>query len=150
MAAIPYPVSGAGVMRRLIASPVAASRRIHYGAEVLDPNSGRDDSDGQPTPCLRVGGSFSLRFRIGVLAGVRTITVQAKQTNAGEPRPVLMVAANSDVGLDAPLLATAPAGAGWVTVGPVTFTATVAGAIEVELRNPSGFRPCQFDNLLVA
>jgi len=148
MAAITYPVgSGASKTMQAIGSPGVGSGKIWYESQVYNTYSGRDDTEGNPTSSLRVGGSFSYKFRVAVPAGDRTFAVSAKQPLSGEARPMLIVHANPDVGLNSSLVASAPAGSGWVTTDTLSFTATANGGVVVELRNPAGSRVCWFDNL---
>jgi len=63
----------------------------------------------------------------------------------------MVVKANSAVGLAADQTATAGASTGWVTVGPVSFTCTAAGAVWVELHNNyfgAYASPCFFDHIV--
>lgn len=95
---------------------------------------GRDDGDGDDSPpCLLVlkGGRF--RFRFPVAAGNRSLSVRAKETSGLVARPQLVVRANAAVGIATDLVTTAPAGTGWVALGPLEFVASAKGAIVVEL-----------------
>jgi hypothetical protein len=103
-------------------------------SDVLPLGSGRVDDDGFPAPpCLRVPRGGSLRFRLGVEAGPRSVSVRVKQPSADLPRPTLRVLANAEVGIATDLIATAPTGASWVRIGPISFTAASAGGVVVEL-----------------
>lgn len=94
----------------------------------------RDDTRGKTAvPSLRMTRAGRFEFLWPVEAGARSISVQALQVTPSTPRPQLIVKANPAVGLAADLVATASAGASWVTVGPVSFTAAAAGTLRVEL-----------------
>lgn len=102
---------------------------------VLD--GGRDDEDGSPTPpsfSMPWGGT--IRLRLGIEAGPRSVSVKVKQPSATLPRPTMRIMPNAEVGIATELIATAPTGEGWVTVGPIAFTATAAGGIFLELSAP--------------
>jgi len=113
---------------------------------------GRDDLEGSPTPpSLRVVGGGVMRFRLPVDAGVRTLSVKCRETSSLVARPTLRVRANVEIGLQADLEAVAPSGSGWVTVGPLTFTASTKGGVAIELLSfaASWEGECQWDNLLL-
>jgi hypothetical protein len=105
--------------------------------EFLTLSGGRDDVEGSPAPpsfATPYGGT--IRLRLGVEAGARSVSVKVKQPSAILPRPTMRIMPNAAVGIAAELIATAPTGAGWVTVGPIAFTATAAGGIFLELSAP--------------
>jgi hypothetical protein len=113
----------------------------------------RDLTEGEPSPpSLHMSKGGILRFRIPVAPGARAISVRAKQPSALLPRPRFRLLANAEIGLLDDLSAVAPSGADWVTVGPVTFVATQAGGVVVELFAPwiSHEAGCWFDGLTVA
>ena len=91
-----------------------------------------------------------MRFRLAVDAGDRSVTLSVKQPLSAQPRPQLIVHANPDIGLAASVSGTAPAGDGWVTLGPVAFTATAAGGVWVELVNPANNYDAFYDNVAIA
>lgn len=133
---------------------------VHRGTRVLAApfqldaaGSGRDDTEGRTSPpSFRMSNGGSLRFRLAVTAaGLRSISVWAKQPDATLPRPVLWVLRNDAVGLLADLTTTASAGAGWVQLGPVTFTATATGGVVVELNSYSigHVAECYWDDLAI-
>ena len=66
-------------------------------------------------------------------------------------RPTLTVRANPAIGVNADVTATAPAGTGWVTIGPLTFTASASGGIVIELFAPwdGGESGTWFDSISV-
>lgn len=113
---------------------------------------GRDDLEGSPTPpSLRVVGGGVMHFRLPVDTGVRALSVKCRETSTLVPRPVLRVRSNVEVGLQVDLEATAPSGVDWVTVGPLTFTASAKGGIAIELLSFSASweGECHWDNLLL-
>jgi hypothetical protein len=111
----------------------------------------RDNVEGNLTPSLVMDQPAKLRFRWAVAAGARSISIQVKQAADAAPYPTLRIIANPDMGIFVDTVATAPAGAGWKTLGPVPIAVPVTGAMWVELENlyngavpPS---PCYWDNL---
>jgi hypothetical protein len=119
------------------------------GYEVL---GGKDTSEGNPQPSLRMDAVGFWRFRWSVTSGARTIQIDCKQVLNGAPYPTLVVKANASIGVNADVVGTAGTGAGWKTIGPITANPTSAGALWVELRNnmdaQSGMGKCYFDNLV--
>jgi len=113
---------------------------------------GRDNAEGSPTtPCLRITGGGVIRIRIPVDAGSRSISVKAREISNVVPRPLLRVCENGEIGLLAALEATAPAGTGWVTVGPLTFTASAKGGVAIDLVSfgQSWEGECRWDSLSI-
>lgn len=108
--------------------------------------SGRAVLVGVDKPVLQLRGWGCYRFRLPVEAGDRTISIKTLQPTADAARPWLQIKANSDIGV-VESITPASTGAGWVTIGPVAFTASGTGAIEVYLVNPSDGRICWFDQL---
>jgi hypothetical protein len=95
---------------------------------------GRDDMEGYLNPpSLRIQSRGKWRFRWKLSIGIHNISVRVKQEINLDPRPTLTVKANSEIGLLADAVGTAPSGAGWVTIGPVSVAITTAGATWVEL-----------------
>lgn len=92
--------------------------------------------DGDPTaPSLVLSGRYarSKRLRLPVRAGAGTLTCKVRQDTPLNPRPSIAILENSELGI-AFQEATAPSGPGWVTIGPMSFTSSADGGIEVELR----------------
>lgn len=87
-------------------------------------------------PSLRLDYPGFWRFRWVVKPGSRTISIFANQNSTGSLyRPTLVVKANSNVNINTDLTAVAPAGAGWVSIGPISFTATGTDVVWVEMHN---------------
>jgi hypothetical protein len=115
----------------------------------------RNDSDGSPlsqTPCLQLTYPGLWRFRWSVQAGVRSLYINAKQPDNGisGQRPMMVVKANPSVGLSADLMMSSAAGSDWLTIGPLTFTATAAGMVWVEVHNhcQTSNYPALFDHIV--
>jgi hypothetical protein len=88
----------------------------------------------------------------GLSPGMRSIQVYVLQAANTSPRPSLTVLANTAVGVAANLVAYAPSGTGWVSIGPLAFTATAAGVVTVQLASNSTAAdalPCYFDHIVV-
>ena len=137
-----YPVALRGV-RTLSGEP---------SADFLALDAGRDDTEGSasaPSLYLPRGGVISLR--IPIAAGGRTLTIKAKQPSTTLLRPSVRLLRNAAIGLNADVSASAPAGSDWVTIGPLTFTATAKGGVMIELIAPwfGGESGCWFDSLTV-
>lgn len=99
--------------------------------------SGRDDSVGYPSgPSLSMPRGGTLRIRVPVDAGARGISIAVLQPSTTLPRPSITIRANPAVGLYSDLQASAPAGSGWVTIGPLAWTATAAGGVWIDLVAP--------------
>lgn len=96
----------------------------------------RDDTDGYPAgnPSLRFDNWGFWRFRWGVSIGAMSLTIYAKQALNQNPRPSMVLKANSAVGLLVDTPFSAAAGSGWEAI-TATFTATAAGVVIVELWN---------------
>jgi len=113
----------------------------------------RSDVEGYPTPpslCLALPGMW--RFRWAVIPGGRSITVKVKQAVNAVPYPTMVIKANAACGVLTDVVGTSPGGAGWVSIGPIVATATVNGALWVELWNNytlAGNAPAYFDQILV-
>lgn len=130
-------------------APVHVPKALVCGDESLI-LGGRDDTDGATAPpSLRMNTMGTRRFRWEVGAGARTISMKVKQPAGQTPRPTLTVKANPKIGVPVDVVATAPGGAGWVTVGPVAINPTVDGAVFVEMNaNLDGqFFPCGWDDI---
>ncbi len=92
--------------------------------------SGRDDVEGDPdSHCLHVllGGAF--RFRIPIDEGTRRVKIRCKDESTKLQRPELIIHENAEIGLLQELRVGAQVGSGWVTIGPITFTATKRGGV---------------------
>ena len=111
----------------------------------------RSDSEGNPsTPSLAVPPGGFWRFKWGVLAGSQTISVDVKQASNTSPYPTVVVKANPAIGVSIDHTGTSTGGTGWVTIGPVTVSATSPGVLWVELHNNSTAYPAElayFDNI---
>lgn len=121
-------------------------------AERLAIEGRRDDGEGASVPpSLYLPKGGQVRFRFPVDAGTRSISVKAKQPSGTLPRPSIRILANASIGLTSDLSAAAPTGAGWVTIGPMTFVATAAGGVFLEVNAPwnGGESGCWFDAIIV-
>lgn len=115
----------------------------------------KDTTEGSPSsPCLRLNYPSMFRFRWVVRAGPRRIAIRAKQINmySTEQRPSLTVKASAEVGLLDDITAFAPNGTDWVTIGPISFTATGMGMVYVEIRNNLllSDSPAFFDHIITS
>jgi hypothetical protein len=113
----------------------------------------QNTTEGSPSsPCLQITTPGFWRFKWTVAAGARSISVSAKQTGTTTPttRPSLIVKSNSSIGLSADISGSAANSQGWVTIGPVSFTATGAGVTWVELHNNAFMMetPAYFDHIV--
>jgi len=96
----------------------------------------RNNSIGNPAqPSLQLDIPGMWRFRWGVIAGPRAIQINVMQVVNGTPRPTMIARKNTAVGLNADITVTAGSSTGWIVLGPITFTATAAGPVWVELHN---------------
>jgi len=98
----------------------------------------RSDTEGNPSPpCLSLYyPGTSHRFRWGVTAGSRSLTVDAKQvSNVTGKRPRVIVRANPSIGVNSDVIADAGSGTSWVTIGPLSVTPSSSGVLWVELWN---------------
>lgn len=112
----------------------------------------KETSEGNPgTPCLVLKQPGFWRFRWAVTAGVRAIRVDCKQAYNTSPYPSIIIKASS-FGNAADVTATSAGGAGWVTIGPASFTATGSGVVWVELWNNliRADSPCYFDHIVTS
>lgn len=109
-----------------------------------------DDEGASGAPCLKMTRGSRIRLRIPVAIGARTISVKVKQDSPSTPLPKLLVKANPEIGVNADLEATAGAGSGWKTVGPIAFTATQNGGVLIELVSSFiGVGACYWDDIVV-
>jgi len=111
---------------------------------------------GSPSaPCLSLDIPGMWRFRWVVKPGIRSIYVNTKQVTTiltSSLRPSIVVKANPDFGLIADVSASAATSQDWVTIGPLSFTATGTGATWVELHNNNVNEfntPTLFDHIIV-
>ena len=112
----------------------------------------RNNSIGNPAqPSLQLDIPGMWRFRWGVIAGPRTIRINVMQVVNASPRPTMIARANSAVGLTNDITVTAGSSTGWIVLGPISFTATDAGPVFVELWNNyyGAFgTPAYFDHII--
>ena len=113
----------------------------------------KNTTDGNPSsPSLSLLIPGMWRFRWVVKAGTRSISIYAKQNSTGSAfRPSLIVKANPNVGLNNDISGSAPAGSGWQTIGPVSFTSTGTDVVWVELWNNNLntiSQPALFDHIV--
>jgi hypothetical protein len=112
---------------------------------------GRSDAEGNPTPpSLEMDQVGLWRFRWAISAGTHTVSVMVKQVENLSPRPTLVVKANPSIGISSDAVGTAPSGTGWVTIAPVSVTATSPGVCYVELHNNvvSTYAKCWWDRIV--
>jgi hypothetical protein len=108
--------------------------------------------EGNPSPPslkLEIPGMW--RFRWSVKSGTRRITVSTMQNSTGSYRPSVIVKANPEIGLYNDISGSAADISGWTTIGPVSFTSIVAGAVWVELWNNNNQMfnsPAYFDHII--
>jgi hypothetical protein len=97
----------------------------------------KQTTDGSPSsPSLQLDYPGSMwRFRWVVKAGNRSISVLAKQNSTGSYRPSIIVKANSNVGINFDLSASAAAGGDWTKIGPISFNVSGSDVVWVELHN---------------
>jgi hypothetical protein len=97
----------------------------------------KNTTEGSPaTPSLELSIPGMFRFRWSLTVGSRSVSIRVKQADlVATQRPTLVIRANSDVGVNSDLTATAAAGSDWTTIGPITFSATAVGMVWVEVYN---------------
>lgn len=119
-------------------------------ARGLQIGAGRTNTEGLESPCLELQYPGFWRFRWNIGIGERSILCYAKQVSNLDPRPALIVKANSDVGLLADLTAEAPSSAGWIAFPQLTFVASGIGVVWVELHNRvvAQYSPAYFDHII--
>lgn len=100
-----------------------------------------DSSGSLGDACLVLNYTGFWRFRWAVKSGTRILTVQASQNSTGSFRPSVIIKKNPSIGINNDVSASAPDGAGYVTVGPMTITPTALGYVWVELHNNAGQYP---------
>lgn len=125
----------AGALQGLdIGGPVDWVGKASFG-RLLQVGLSRDNTDGYPNPpSLRFEHWGFWRFRWSVAIGVMSMTLYAKQALNQNPRPSIVLKADSSVGLLVDTTFSAGAGSGWEAI-TATFTATAGGVIWVELWN---------------
>ena len=122
-------------------------RNLQIGVE-------KNTTDGSPfsqPPSLQLTFPGFWRFRWSVQAGVRSLYINTKQTLVSpNVRPSVIIKANANVGLNSDLSMSASDSNDWVTVGPLTFAATAAGMVWVELWNncQQSNCPALFDHIV--
>lgn len=93
-------------------------------------------SQGTPSaPSLAIAGPTLWQFRWQIRVGTQTIRCAVLQASNTTPRPTMTIKANPDVGLNADVVGTAPGGTTWVTIGPLSVTASAVGVVLVQLSN---------------
>jgi hypothetical protein len=104
---------------------------------------------GNPAPSLNLSFPGFWRFRWTLQPGVRTVQVQCLQNNFA-PYPSMILKANSAIGIPSDVTATAVSGGTWVTIGPISVTASAEGVVWVQLWNNLQLSntPCYFDNII--
>lgn len=110
-------------------------------------------TEGNPTPpSLKLRYPGFHRFRWTIQPGVRQLVVTVKQVANVAPFPSVVIKANPSVGVGADIVSTSAGGISWVTIGPVSFTATALGYVWVELHNNcrAAESACYFDHLVLA
>jgi len=113
----------------------------------------KESIEGNPSPpCLRLRFPSKHAFRWGVTTGAHTLKIDTKQvSNVTAKRPRVTVKANPSIGVPNDVYLDAGAGTGWMTVGPISVTATDNGVLIVELENRDDENwdsPAYFDNLV--
>lgn len=128
---------------------------------MLDPDSGdltvgirMSNTEGNPeTPSMAIDIPNARKFRWGVLAGTKTISVRAKQvSNTTGSRPRLVIRANPAIGVLVDVVGEASSSADWVTIGPLSVTVTGPGVLLCELQNVDHAAfdsPAYFDHIVV-
>ena len=111
----------------------------------------QDNVEGSPAPpALRVAEPGNWRFRWSVKTGANYISINVKQQNVGT-RPALIVKADASLGIASDVVGVASASDLWVTIGPLTVTASAAGMVWVEVWNrctETIGKPAYFDHLV--
>lgn len=126
-----------GYMKGISLTPTATLRGDGVADRPLCVGIRRESTEGSPSaPCLAIDIPQTWRFRWGVRSGTRSMSVSAKQvSNVAGKRPRLVIRANPAIGVNSDVVADAPSGTGWVTIGPVSVTPTSNGMLWVELCN---------------
>jgi len=155
-------IASSSIMREMqginLGGPSSIVGDDSIGFRNLQVGIGKNITDGNPnSPCLEIAQPGMWRFRWVVKPGQRRISVLCKQVkSATGQRPTMILKRNTAVGLNSDITVTAPAGSGWVNIGPYTFTATGTGVVYVELRNNLFMNECPlqeskalFDHIVV-
>lgn len=110
-------------------------------------------TEGNPlVPSLQISYYGMWRFRWVVKTGTRSISINCKFPSLSTPRPSMNIKANPSIGIPSDIITYAPAGTGWVTIGPVSFVSTGTDVVWVELWNNvimDNTSPCYFDHIVV-
>jgi len=143
-----------GALTKAIADLTPVARQVGLGLIMCGiALGGKDTGTGSPTPSMRLDACSRFRFRWRVATGTRTVQCQVMQVVNATPRPTIIVKANPSLGINADVVATAGAGTGWITAGPVTIAPSSNGAVWVEvwnnLRWQIGSAPLFIDNITV-
>lgn len=118
-----------------IGGPTDSNTDSSFGRNLICGIS-KETVEGSPSsPSLKISQNAIWRFRWAVQSGARTISIKCKQAINLSPRPTMTIKANSSIGINSDLIATASSNVGWVTIGPISFTAIGSGLIYVELSN---------------
>lgn len=152
-----YPRSGRsssiGILQGINLGGVTGPLSNSSGGMCLKPMVVRNNTEGTPgPPCLELQGPTMFHFRWSLHSGQNVLTIQCKQVVNANPRPSVIVKANPSCGVNSDVIASAPAGTGWVTV-TVTVNATCStttdNAVIVELWNNyiASYQSAFFDNI---
>lgn len=113
----------------------------------------KDLVEGTPSPpslCLEARGVLKV-FAWALTSGSHQISIQVKQAANLSPRPSLRILASPDIGVNADVTDSAPAGTGWVTIGPLSVSPSSDGVLWVQVENnvdgQAGTMPCYWKNL---
>jgi hypothetical protein len=114
----------------------------------------KDTIDGSPNaPCLSIDVPSYWRFRWVVKAGIRSVYILANQNSTGSlNRPSMIVKSNPNIGLANDVVGTAADGAGWIPIGPLSFTSLGSDVVWVELWNNNYVlqTPALFDHIITS
>jgi len=110
--------------------------------------------EGNPsTPSIAFNNAGMWRFKWSVAAGARTISIRCKQVSNQSPRPSMVIEANPSIGVPLDIETVAGSSIGWIDIGPVAITPTVAGCIFVKIKNNASDArvnmPAYFDHITV-
>lgn len=136
------PVTGSNIVGYLKGISLGGMSDLYgngtSGIRHLQLGLGKNTTEGIPnTPSLELKLPNSMwRFRWTVKPGTRTVSIKTKQIDCGGlERPTMKIKANVLIGLNSDLTLTASSGNNWVTIGPLSFTATALGVTWVEVWN---------------
>lgn len=112
---------------------------------------GREETEANVAPSLRMDARGTWRFRWVVQSGARALSVNVKQAVNLSPRPRLTVKANTAIGVNADVTADAASSVTWTTV-TANVTPTLDGVLEVILEarydGQPYSAPCYWDTIL--